>query len=100
MEQYSSEAEAIKMREAREVARRNTMKKIKRGVLYFFLAAIAVVGWMNRGPVTQFTSTQWRKLTGAVADPTGAITNGEKTKNKAKELNELAKKRNEIVDGL
>lgn len=99
MEQYGTEAEAIKMQEAREIARRKTMKKIKRCIYLMILVGIAVAGWMNRGAVAEFSSTQWKKVTGEVGKSGGVIGNGEKTKNKAKELQELAKKRNEIIDG-
>lgn len=97
MNQYGDEEQARLAAEAREIARRKKVAKIKRGIFYLVLAGIGVAGWMQRDWVTAKGKEVWASTFGMTETVTK---HGEDTKNKAKELGENADKRNAIIDDI
>lgn len=99
MQKYGNEAEELKVAEARAERRHQTMMRVRKVIFLLLFLGVCAAGYVYRADVAQAYVEVRAKISPPKAqakeEPAAP---GANAKNKAKEIQDLAKKRNSLLD--
>ena len=94
MQKYGNEAEELKIAEVRAERRHQIMARVRKVFFILLFLGACAAGYVYRGELQQ----TYVHLRGTPAPEKADEKFGDGSKNKAKEIQELAKKRNAVLD--
>ena len=94
MQKYGDEAEELKITEVREARRQQIMARVRKVIFLLLFLGVCAAAYVYRGGLQQ----TYVALRGNPAPAKEETSPGANAKNKAKEIQDLAKKRNAVLD--
>jgi phosphoribosyl-ATP pyrophosphohydrolase len=101
MQKYGNEAEEVQVAEARAERRHQIMMRVRKVIFLLLFLGVCAAGYVYRADVVQtYTAVRAKISPPKEAGKDEPAAPGANAKNKAKEIQDLAKKRNSVLDDI